>query len=227
MAIDKTAAHLALRARAVSVSVATTGSTSIAATATGYTRAAGSFVTDGFAVGMEILASGFGTSANNGYKIVVAVSALSMTVASLTTMAIEAAGGNETLVCSLPEGRAFDNVAFDPTSYTGRPFVEEDFVPATKGLMGQRNGGLVIETGLYVIKLYGLADKGVAAIRKTMDALEVLFAPGTALTAGSHTVRVRTDVAPYQGQILPQGDGRSLCVLTVPWEAYSTNAIAA
>lgn len=223
--IDSAAATLALRNRALSLSVATTGSTSIAATATGYTRAAGSFVTDGFYVGMEILASGFATSANNGYKIITAVSALSMTVTSLTTMAIEAAGGNETLVAGLPEGRAWDNAAFTPTA--GRPFLEEDFVPATTTLLGQKNGGMVIETGLYVLKLYGLSDKGVSAIRKTMDALKALYAPGTTLTAGSHTVRVRENPGPFAGQILPQGDGRSLCVLTIPWESYSLNAIAA
>lgn len=227
MALDKTAATLALRARAVSVSVATTGTTSIAATATGYTRSAGSFITDGFCVGMELLASGFATSGNNGYKIVIAVAAGTLTVSSLTTMAVEAAGGDELLIVRLPEGRALDNVAFDPTLFSGRPYIEEDFVPATKSLMGQRNGGLVVETGLYVLKLYGLSDKGLAGIRKVMDALEALYAPGTAMTAGSLTVRVRTDLAPWSGQILPQGDGRSVCVLTVPWECYSNNAIAA
>jgi hypothetical protein len=224
--IDSVAATLALRNRALSVSVATTGSTSIAATATpGYTRAAGSFITDGFVVGMEILASGFATSANNGYKIITAVSATSMTVTSLTTMAVEAAGGNETLAAGLPEGRAWDNAAFTPTA--GRPFLEEDFIPATTTLLGQKNGGMVIETGLYVLKLYGLSDKGVSAIRKTIDALKALYAPGTTMTAGSHAVRVRENPGPYAGQILPQGDGRSLCVLTVPWEAYSINSIAA
>jgi hypothetical protein len=60
---------LALRGRVLTLSVATTGTTSLAATATGYTRAAGSFVTDGFKPGMEVLAAGFATSGNNGYKI--------------------------------------------------------------------------------------------------------------------------------------------------------------
>jgi hypothetical protein len=225
--IDQTAATLALRNRAIAVSVATTGVASIAATATGYTcTAPHSFLTDNFAVGMELLASGFATAGNNGYKIITAVSALSMTVTSLTTMAIEAAGGNETLLAGLPEGRAFDNIPFTPSNFAGRPFVEEDFVPATTLLMGQKNGGLVQETGLYVLKLYGLSGTGVSAIRKTMDALKALFAPGTTLTAGSHTVRVRTDLGPFAGQILPQDDGRSVCALTIPWEAYSINAIA-
>lgn len=225
MALDKTAATLALRARATGVSVATTGTTSIAASSAGYTRAAGSFATDGFCVGMELLASGFATSGNNGYKVVTSVSALSLGVASLTTMSTEAAGGNELLIVRLPEGKAWDNVQFSPTAK--RPYVEEDFIPATKTLRGMKNGGLVQETGLYVLKLYGLSDTGVSAIRKTLDALEALYAPGTTLTAGPLTVRVRTDLAPWQGQILPQGDGWSVCSLTIPWESYSLNTIAA
>lgn len=230
--IDQTAATLALRNRALAVSVATTGVASIAASSTGYARTTGSFVTDGFVVGLEILASGFALSANNGYKIITQVSALSMKVSSLTTMATEAAGGNETLAASLPEGRAFDNIAFEPVS--GRPYLEEDFIPATTALRGQKNGGLVIETGLYVLKLYGLADTGVSAIRKTMDALKALFAPATTITAGSHTLHVggnpnggAEQLGAYAGQILPQGDGRSLCVLTVPWYALSNNTITA
>lgn len=224
--IDGTAATLALRNRALSVSVATTGTTSLAATATDYTRAAGSFVTDGFAVGMELLASGFATAGNNGYKIITAVSALSMTVTSLTAMAVETAGGNELLIVRLPEGRAFDNVTFTPTA--GRPYVEEDFVPGPASLITfPARSGKVEEDGLYVLKLYGLSGTGVAAIRKTIDALKALFAPGTNLTAGSHTLTVRGNPAPFAGQILPQGDGRSLCVLTIPWRARSINAIAA
>ncbi len=155
-----------------------------------------------------------------------------MTVTSLSTMAIEAAGGNELLVVSLPEGRAWDNVAFTPTS--GRPFVEEDFVPAPPGLRGQRNGGMIVEPGLYVLKLYMLSGYDVAAIRKTTDALKALFAAGTPVTAGSHTLHMGGPpnggpelIGPSAGQILPQGDGRSLCVLTVPWYALTNSAIAA
>jgi hypothetical protein len=231
--IDETATTLALRNRALAVVVATTGVTSIAATSTGFTRAAGSFVTDGFAVGMELLAAGFATAGNNGYKVVTSVSALALGVASLTTMATEAAGGNESLIAGLPEGRAFDNVAFDPQSFAGRPYVEEDFLPGPSGLLGQRNGGLVTETGLYVLKLYGLSGKDVAAIRKTINALKALYAIGTQLTAGAHVLHVGTLNAgptsggPYAGQILPQGDGRSVCALTVPWYALSINSIAA
>ena len=71
--IDHLAALLALRGRALTLSVATTGSTSLSATTTGYARAAGSFITDGLVVGAEITASGFTTPANNGQGVVTAV----------------------------------------------------------------------------------------------------------------------------------------------------------
>lgn len=244
--IDKTAATLALRNRALATVVATTGTASIAATSTGYTRESGSFVADGFAVGMEILASGFATAANNGTGVITFASAGTLLVTAYTisyststglyssasrTLVAESATGNEVIVANLPVMRAWENMAFNPI--TGVPYVEEDFVPATTELLGQKNGGILVESGLYVLKLYGLSGKGVTAIRRTMDALEARFAIGTPMAAGSHTVVVgslgagSTQRGPSSGQIIPQGDGRSVCVLTVPWYAQSINAVAA
>lgn len=221
--IDNTAATLAFRNRALTLASPTTGTTSLAATSTTYTRAAGSFVTDGFAVGMEVLAAGFATSGNNGYKIVTAVAAGTLTVTSSTTMATEAAGGNESIVCGIPEGRAWENTIFTPTA--GRPYVEEDFVPATlEHIAGNYTNGVRKETGLYVLKWYGLSGKGVTAIRRATDALKDLFTPGTALTAGSHTVTVRGDVGPRVGELLPLEGGWAVATLTVSWWATTSTA---
>ena len=72
----------------------TTGSTSLSATATGYARASGSFVTNGFVVGQEITASGFTNAANNGRSTITAVTATTITVNKATpTVAEEAATG--------------------------------------------------------------------------------------------------------------------------------------
>ena len=60
-----------------------TGSTDLAAIATGYTRSEGSFVTDGFTVGMNIYVTGFDSTANNGSKTVTAVTATTLTVAQV------------------------------------------------------------------------------------------------------------------------------------------------
>jgi hypothetical protein len=58
----------------------TTGTVSLSATAAGYARTAGSFITDGFEVGDIVEASGFSVAANNGRGRVSAVSALLLTV---------------------------------------------------------------------------------------------------------------------------------------------------
>ena len=76
--ISNSAVLLALRNRALSLVVATTGSVSLSATATGYARAAGSFVTDGFKVGMDLTATGFTTPGNNGAHVLMAVTALTL-----------------------------------------------------------------------------------------------------------------------------------------------------
>lgn len=56
----------------------TTGSTALSATSTGYARAAGSFLADGFAVGMLVSGAGFTTPGNNAPKVLTAVGALTM-----------------------------------------------------------------------------------------------------------------------------------------------------
>ncbi len=52
----------------------------LSATTTGYTRTTGSFVTNGFVVGMVVYAGGFANSENNGYSKVTAVTATTLTV---------------------------------------------------------------------------------------------------------------------------------------------------
>ena len=82
-----------------------------------YTRAAGSFLTDGFAVGHSVLVSGFGIAANNGYAVITAVDATNMTVSGLD-LAAEVGSGDEVI--------AHDGVliqATTPKSYT----VEREF----------------------------------------------------------------------------------------------------
>lgn len=219
--IDHTSATLAFRNRALGLSVCTTGSTTLAATTTGYSRASGSFVTDGFAPGMELTPTGFAT---NTVDVITAVTTLTLTTANARTA--EASASGRTIAVSLPATRAWENIGVAPTE--GRPWIEEDYVPATNTLVTlPASSGTLEETGLYVLKWYGLERYGVTAIRKGVDALKALFAPGTTLTAGSDIVRVRTDTSVRAGQILPQGDGWAVCVLTVPWKTRTTNAIAA
>jgi len=70
-----------------------TTTTSISAAVGSFARAAGSFTTDGFAVGDIVTASGFTNAGNNGRFLVTAVVPLTLTVTALggQTMAVEAA----------------------------------------------------------------------------------------------------------------------------------------
>jgi hypothetical protein len=86
----------------------------------------------------------------------------------------------------------------------------------------------VEETGLYVIRVYGLAGYGIPGIRKTVDALRARFSPGTTLTVGSDSLRVRSDVATQASQIITHDGGTwAVCTLRIPWLARSANSIAA
>jgi hypothetical protein len=218
--LDHTAAQLALRARAIATVVATTGSTTLSATTTGYTRAAGSFLTDGFRAGMEVTPSGFGA---NVVDVITDVSALSITTKTAHAAEVGVTGS---LTAYLPGLRAYENERF--TKDPKRPYLEEEFVPATAGMitMPAATGDLE-ETGLYVIRLYGLSAYGIVGLRSMIDALRARFSPGTTITAGSASLRVRTDVSTQASQIIAQDNGWSACTLRIPWLARTANAIAA
>lgn len=230
--IDHTAAQLALRNRAIGLSVCTTGSTSLSATNGGYARAAGSFVTDGFADGMEIIGTGFSLQENNEPGVITRVEATALTIKG--GRKTEAAASGKTLAVGLPAVRAWENLHLRDgsdvieTPVAGRPFIEEDYIPATTvQLSGPYSGGTMQQDGLYVIRWHGLTNTGTSGIRKCVDDLVALFTPGTSLTAGSHTVRVRGDIGPDVTRIEPLGNGWSVVTVTIYWRAYSTNAIAA
>jgi hypothetical protein len=219
MSCDLFATHMALRNRALSLIVATTGSVSLSATATGYHRASGSFVTDQFLTGMEFVPAGF---ASNTPRVIKSVTDSDITTTTAVTVEAEAAA--RSLTVGIPSLRAYENVEFTPV--TGRPYFEEDFVPATTTLMGTRDGGYVYEDGLYIAKWYGLPKFGVAALRRSVDALKLLFAPGSAFTVGTNVVRVRTDISSQTGQIIPLTNGWVALTLTIPWRAESMNTFA-
>jgi len=225
--ISNSAAHIALRNRARSLVVATTGSMSLAQTTTGFSRASGSFVTDGFVAGMELVPAGFSTIV---VGIITDVQALTMAVTG--TRAAIAAAGSRSLTVGLPTLRAFENQIFTPDPL--RPYVVEEYSPSTSEMVGYPDAGSTIkETGDYFLTWHGLTAAGAitggfgaAALRQCVDALKLLFAPGTILVAGAHTVRVRRNPAPQTGQIIPLATGAAL-QLKVPWWALSPNTIAA
>jgi len=130
------------------------------------------------------------------------------------------------LAVGLPALRAYDNRDFAPVG--GRPFVETELVPGPSTLRtGPAQGGTLVQTGLFLIRWYGLANTGALGIRQAMDALAALFTPMTSLTAGSDVVRVRDDVGPYTSSITQRPGGWAVSTLTIPWRVFSANTIAA
>lgn len=222
--IDKTALHYALRARATGTTIATTGTMDLEATTSGYIRASGSFVTDGFQPGMEVLPAGFAT---NTRDIITGVAALTLTVK--TSRAAETSASGRSLTVGFPVQRAWENERF--TRGANRPYVEEDFVPATHEIITfPAATGRAEETGLYVIRVYGIHAYGINAMRKTVDAILARFTPGTTLSVTSADVRIRgtarNEPGPQSGQILRDGEW-SVCSIRIPWLASTANAIAA
>lgn len=218
--ISHTAALIALRTQALTLSVCTTGSTTLTATTTGYLRAdGGSFITDGFAVGMEITPSGF---AANTVDTLTGVTATTLTTRN--ARASETSAASRTIAALLPALRAWENVDFTPTA--GRWFVDEDYLPGPVEQITLGPLGSVETLPQYVLKLYGTANAGATALYKAADAVLGLFPPRKTLTLSTgDTIAVRTSPAPYRGQLLPAEAGWSLITVTVPLRSRSANTI--
>lgn len=218
--ISHTAALIALRTQALTLSVCTTGATTLTATTGGYSRAdGGSFLTDGFAVGMEITPTGF---AANTVDVLTGVTATTLTTRNARAAETGAAG--RTIAVGLPALRAWENVDFTPTA--GRWFVDEDYLPGPAEQITLGALGAIETLPQYVLKLYGTANAGASALYKVADALLALFAPRRTLTLSTgDTIAVRTSPAPYRGQLLPAESGWSLIAVTVPLRSRSANTI--
>lgn len=207
----------ALRAQAKTLVVATTGTTTLEATATGYARAAGDFIADGFRVGMEVTPEGF---SNNAPGLVTKATPLALTIDGGRTA--EAAAAGRALTVGLPALRAYENVGFDLVDR--RWAVDEDYLPGpvTRTTLG-RAGELVAEPA-YVLKLYGASGLGPEGLYRMADATLKLFRPNANFTAADgHVLQVRSDPAPYRGQLLPEGAGHSLVTVTIPLWVWTAN----
>lgn len=223
--IDRRLLRLAFRARASSLVVATTGVTTLAATATGYTRTAGSFLTDGFLVGQDVTPSGF---PQTDVGVITAVSALSLTIAGGRTVA--AAMSGRSLVSGLPTMRAWQNIGLTPI--VGRPYVVEALPFGGADLLGgsrvrtwPADGGRLQQEGLSVWTWYGIAGVGSDAVDAGVTALMERFAPGTILTLPDSTsVRMRSDVAASAGDMISEA-GFARVTVTLPWRTWTRNAV--
>jgi hypothetical protein len=235
--IDEVAMQLALRSKALTLSVATTGAVSLSATSTGYARTSGSFITDGFYPGMEIVATGFGNAANNARSVVTYVQALSITalpyvlsvdgqgnqVVTRPPTATEAASAGRTLVAGLPFMRAWENQAFQPIA--GIPWVREEFLPGPTSQETMGPFGELEATPMYALYVNVAAETGLTG-KRYVNALRVLFAPRTIITlANGDHLRVRADTGPYAAQLQQSTPGFATQPLTIPLRLRTPNAI--
>ena len=210
--------HMAARARALTVQVCTTGSTTLAATGSTYTRAAGSFVTDGFKVGMEVTPAGFSDTAR---RTITDVTAAVMTVNGTPTAQGAAAG--RTLSAGMPQGFVAENIAYTPIA--GTPYVAESYLPGgmTKHALGAFGNLEALPT--YVLQLWGPTETGIGALSDLADALLEHFAPTTPLTlANGDVARVRSDVAPSLSPRTSPAAGWSVITLSIPLRLYTANS---
>jgi hypothetical protein len=218
--INHTLINAALKARALSLVVATTGSTTLAGTTTGYSRASGSFLTDNFVVGQEVTPS-FGVQTP---AFITAVSALTMSVNGGRT--VQSAGAGRSLRVLLPAMRAFDNQTITPLE--GRWFVEGEYSPSTAALSTiTASRGYGEATGEYYWRLYGIAAVGDIPFHTMATALLACYPPGDgqALADGS-VLRIGDNPAPcVRGNVTPDQAGFSVLTVVVPWRCSFTNPV--
>ena len=209
----------ALRTKLLTLEVCTTGSVSLSATATGYARTSGSFLSDGFMVGMEVTGTGFTTAANNAAKTLTGVTALTLTCSGTVA---ETAAAARTIKVVLPATRGWENIEVTPT--TGEPYVVEQLLPGGTTQFSAGVGGWMEAQLLYSVQVHVPQKVGIGAANGYADALITLFTPRTAMTlTNGDTLRVRADTGPYRGQLLSRDPGWATVPVTVPLRLYTTN----
>lgn len=218
--IDHVLLAQALSDRLEDLEVVTTGSITLSASGSTYARSSGSFLTDGFMVGMETL------DWNGTRAVVEVVGALTLTVnASLPT---SSAAAGRSLVVGVPEHFAYENIHFDPASLAGAPWFEEEMVsgPGSQTTIGGSGSSRTVEHDpLLNLFVHVAENTGIEAVRKYADAVCALFSPNYAFTLSDGTaVRVRTDTAPYSGPLRRQRPGYVTVRVTIPLRTHLVTA---
>lgn len=214
----------ALRARLLTLVVATTGSTTLAATSQGFTRTAGSFKNDGFAAGQEVLPAGF-TASLNVRKVIESVTDTLVKISGgLTTTAVAAPG--RTLTVGPPEAIQWELTQTPYTNAPGvRPYWYEQLLPGTQDSAADTYS-LMADNGSYVLTSYGLSNKGVLAMSRERQAIRELFYPGFQIEVGDDDDWLRLSGV-QSGQPVMLDNGYVTVQYQIPWRVVSGNAAAA
>jgi hypothetical protein len=150
-----------------------------------FTRASGSWLTAGFAPGMEVQAVGF---TGNPYGVVETVSALAMKLNIAGTQTV--AGGGQ-FIAALPQGRAWEGADFFPTD--GRPYVAESFrAIQSRGLTaGDLGPGVVAHNIEASATFFYPKNKGTLAIERMVGAAMTLFRRGSTLSRNGDAATIQ------------------------------------
>lgn len=210
----------AVRSHLLSLTVASTSGVNLSGISGGYSRASGSFLADGYAIGQEIVAAGFTSPLLNGSKIITGVSASTLAVAG--GGAVESSGSGRTITCGLPTRRAWEGMPFTPTE--GAPYVSELYLGGPQTVITvQAVGGEVEATPIYQVTIRAKSGVGVDALATYADALLAHFTPGLSLAmADGNSVRVRADTAPYRSTLVLDSPGWAALSVAIPLRSYTT-----
>lgn len=220
--IDIADVQIALQQRLLTLSVCTTGSTTLSATSIGYVREdAGSFLADGFAPGMELAGAGFPSAANNAAKVITGVSALTITAAGCVA---EGSGAGRTLSVGTPTGRAWEGIRFEPTP--GSPYLEEELAGFTSAQATLGEGGDLHDVPVWVVRVHVPQNYGFLAARRYVDALRRLFPPRLSMAIDGTFLRVQHQpAAPFASSLIRLDNGFSFVAFTVPLWVRSANIV--
>lgn len=207
----------AMRRKLLELVVATTANDAmLAATATGYTRTdGGSFITERFAPGMEIVPTGF-TGATR--QVIAKVTVNQLVVAGPVIPDTVLAG--RSISVGLPAIRLWEDISVPPSP--GYPYVEEQYVPGPAEVV-ERGVVRTEVRPMYTPRVYvplvvagvqvGNAGDGMYA-----DAILELFPSGSVLPCDDGTVLcVRGSPAPTRFQRSYAAVGWSCIPITIPF----------
>jgi len=228
-----------VRARALTTEVlSVTGS--FEATATGYARAAGSFLTDGFEVGMEVSGVGWTNEENDAPKVVTKVEALLLTTAGVTVDAdddrvlsgtagtVAEGPASRTLKVALPAALQADNERIVPGQ--GIPWWREEYSPGSILRFGVGTTDAFMQAFIdYFITLYLPPGGGPRAAHRYASAVLEHFPAGLVVALGDAetSCRVRGEPAPFFGQPFQSVEphpGFFVVPFTVPLELWTVNS---
>lgn len=179
----------ALESHLVALRLADAGTRSdVSAEATGYRRADGSFVADGFFAGDTILAAGFSEAGNDGAAILRAVSDTELTVERALTP--EAAGSPVSIVATLPAARKFDGQPF--VRPADAPWLRVALRPVAGTVAAFGAGGVLRHRGTLLVDLFEPVANGfgLARLERLAAGLRGHFQAGGAIPRDGLAVRI-------------------------------------